>query len=205
LLEELEAKGYCFQNVVALQDQNDPLPLEAIRTILKWLPHVYDEHLGTGDCLLRSLYSAGEQYDPSVLIDLFENSDHNETVKSCIGRVLSLTPTGNISGWLKYQLSHKPHSFGRAGLLDGIVPKGDFQSKEELKQFLIAIFDKYAYYEAFQRLFQKYGDPEDIPFLVLKSQQLENKRTAREIRKVADKISTRKRAARFPQRNNIQR
>jgi hypothetical protein len=132
------------------------------------------------------------------LIDLFENSDLNETLKSTIGYVLSISNTTEIKNWLLSQLKDKEHSFGRAGLLDGIVPKGNFKTKEELKKFLFEIFDKYSYYEAFQKLVQRYSLTDDIPFIEQKAQDADTKSKARQLMKIAEKIRTRKRTPSFP-------
>ncbi len=198
LVSDLNNKGYNYSGINHLFKQDDPLPLEVVNVILKWLPKVYEEHLGSGECLVRSLISAGEPFDPSVLIDLFENSDLNETIKCTIAYVISISKTTNVTDWLKSQLLNEEHSFGRAGLLDGIVPKGGFKTKDELREFLKAIFDKYAYYEYLQKLFQKYGSKDDVQFLEENASTMSNKRTAREVLKVAEKIRNKKREAKFP-------
>jgi hypothetical protein len=198
LIDELESKGYHFEDIDHLKEQNEPLPLEVIEIILKWLPKIYDEHLGAGDCLVRSLISAGEEFDPFILIDLFENSHHNKSIKWGIAYVLAVSKTYNITNWLKNQLFIEPPSFEGAGFIWGLVPKGGFKTKAELIEFLKAIFSKYAYYDSFLKLFQKYGSKEDIPFLEQEAALQTNKKTEKEILKVVDKIRNRKREAKFP-------
>lgn len=198
LIAELKEKGYHFRGINHLFHQTKPLPIEASNIILKWLPDIYKEHIGAGECLVRALISAGEPFDPSVLIDLFENSDLNDTLKCTIGYVLSISNTYDIEQWLKNELLEKDHSFARAGLLKGIVPKGHFRTKKELKSFLYQIFDKYSNYETFQKLVQKYSMIDDIPFIEQKAEQAETKRKSKELFKVADKIRTRKRIPIFP-------
>lgn len=198
LVNELKSVGFKFRDINHLFKQNDPLPLEACNIILKWLPEIYNEHIGSGECLVRSLISAGEPFDPAILIDLFENSDLNETLKCTIGYVLSISKTTTIRNWLLKQLLNKEHSFARAGLLDGIVPKGGFETKEALRDFLFQIFDKYSYYETFQKLVQRYSSASDIPFIEQKAKGADTKRKARELLKVVDKIRTRKRIPKYP-------
>lgn len=197
-ISDLRNAGFQFLDINHLYKQNDYLPIAAINIILKWLPEIYQEHIGSGECLVRSLICPSDKYDPAVLIDLFENGDLNETLKSTIGYVLSVSNTTDIKDWLLSQLSDKEHSFGRAGLLDGIVPKGHFQTRDELKKFLFDIFDKYSYYEAFQKLVQKYSSTSDIPFIEQKAQEADSKTTARQLIKVAEKIRNRKRTPGFP-------
>lgn len=197
-VRELNSKGYKYSGINHLFKQDEPLPLEVVNIILKWLPEVYKEHLGSGECLVRSLISSGEPFDPSVLIDLFENSDLNETNKCSIAFVISISKTTDVTNWLRGQLLNEAHSFGRAGLLHGIVPKGGFTEKDELREFFKAIFDKYAYYESLQKLIQKYGFRDDISFLEQKAKEIENKRTAIEVLKVAEKLRNKKREAKFP-------
>jgi hypothetical protein len=197
-ISDLNDAGFQFRDINHLYKQNDYLPLGAINVILRWLPDIYKEHIGSGECLVRSLICKSDKYNPTVLIDLFENSDLNETLKSTIGYVLSISNTTEIKNWLLSQLKDKEHSFGRAGLLDGIVPKGNFKTKEELKKFLFEIFDKYSYYEAFQKLVQRYSLTDDIPFIEQKAQDADTKSKARQLMKIAEKIRTRKRTPSFP-------
>lgn len=198
LISDLNDAGFQFRDITHLYKQNEYIPIGAINIILKWLPEIYKEHIGSGECLVRSLICQGDKYNPAVLIDLFENSDLNETLKSTIGYVLSISNTTGIKDWLLTQLLDKEHSFGRAGLLDGIVPKGNFKTKDELKKFLFEIFDKYSYYESFQKLVQRYSSADDIQFIEQKAQEADTKTIARQLMKVAEKIRTRKRIPSFP-------
>jgi hypothetical protein len=170
LISDLNNAGFQFRDINHLFNQNDYLPIDAINIILKWLPEIYMEHIGSGECLVRSLICKSDKYDPAILIDLFENSQLNETLKSTIGYVLSISNTTDIKNWLLSQLLDKEHSFGRAGLLKGIVPKGQFKTQNELKKFLFEIFDKYSYYETFQKLVQRYSSIDDIHFIEQKAQ-----------------------------------
>ncbi len=198
LISDLNDTGFQFRDINHLYKQNDYLPISAINIILKWLPEIYKEHIGSGECLVRSLICQSDKYNPGILIDLFENSDLNETLKSTIGYVISTSNTTDIKDWLLPQLLDKEHSFGRAGLLDGIVPKGHFKTKDELKKFLFEIFDKYSSYEAFQKLVQRYSSTDDIHFVEQKAQEADTKTQARQLMKVAEKIRTRKRTPSFP-------
>jgi hypothetical protein len=198
LFDELKRAGYKFSGINHLYKQQGFLSLEACNIILKWLPEIYKERIGSGECLVRSLICPSDTYNPEVLIDLFENSDLNETLKSTIGYVLSISNTTDIKEWLLHQLSDNEHSFARAGLLNGIVKKGDFKTKEEVKHFLFQIFDKYSHYETFQKLVQKYSVMSDIPYIERKANEADNKRKSRELMKVAEKIRIRTRIPKFP-------
>ena len=198
LISDLNNAGYHFRDINHLYKQDNYLPIGAINIILRWLPEIYKEHLGSGECLVRSLICQSDQYNPAVLINLFENSELNETLKNTIGHVLSFSNTTAIKDWLLSQLLDKEHSFGRAGLLGGIVPKGDFKTKDELKKFLFEIFDKYSYYETFQKLVQRYSSTDDIYFIEQKAQEANTIAKARQLMKVAEKIRTRKRTPSFP-------
>jgi hypothetical protein len=112
--------------------------------------------------------------------------------------VLSVSNTLDITDWLRHQLLFEEHSFKRAGLLSGILTKCKLEDRNGLLSFLKAIFDRYAYYEDFQKLFQKYGSIDDIPFLEQKLSTLDNKVTARQITKVIEKLKNKKRIAKFP-------
>ena len=197
LLDDLKQHGYNFADINHLYKQSEPLPIVACDIILDRLPEIYSEHIGSGECLVRALISAGEPFDPTVLIDLFVNSNLNDTLKCTIGYVLSISKTYDIDKWLRDQLLNQEHSFKRAGLISGIVPKGKFQTKEELKAFLVEIFDKYSYYEDFLKLFQKYGPINDVPFLEQKSFEADTKRKSREILRIAEKIKNRRRIPKF--------
>ena len=198
LFAELSSGGFKFRGINHLYKQQKFLPLEACNIILKWLPEIYKEQIGAGDCLVRSLICPSDTFNPAILIDLFEHGDLNDTLKQSIGYVLSIANTNDIRKWLLHQLLDNEHSFARAGLLSGIVPKGGFKTKEELKHFLFQIFDKYSYYEAFQKLVQKYSSISDIPFIEQKAIEADTKRKSRELMKVADKIRKRKRIPKFP-------
>src|SRR5687767_14301481 len=124
LFDELKNAGFKFRGINHLYKQQNFLPLKACNIILKWLPDIYKEHIGSGECLVRSLICPTDAYNPKVLIDLFENGDLNDTLKCTIGYVLSISNTTDIREWLLHQLLDKEHAFARAGLLNGIVPKG---------------------------------------------------------------------------------
>jgi hypothetical protein len=198
LIADLKKAGFNFRDIDHLFRQKRHLPITAVNIILKWLPDVYNKHLGSGDCLVRSLIAKTDQYDPGILIDLFENSNYNESIKWTIAYVLSITNTTPIGDWLLSQLLDKEHSFARAGLLAGIVLKGNFSSSDELRSFLLKIFDKYCRYETFQKLIQKYAALEDVQIIEEKAAQIADKSTQKALQKVVDKIRARKRLSKYP-------
>ena len=141
-LAELDGKGYKYHTVsdIFRLECVDPLVVE---TILKWLPELYAEHFGTADILVRALISAKEPFDPTLLIDLFENSDLNFYLKTAIGLALAYGKTPGISIWLKNQLFTKEYSIERGVLVEGLFAKGGFKTEREYMSFLKSIFDKY--------------------------------------------------------------
>ncbi len=89
LLGELEKNGFSYDDIDDLDNHIDFYSPIVVEIILRWLPHVYDEHLGSGICVARSLINGTMQaYDPAILIDLFENSNHNASIKSGIDMFL---------------------------------------------------------------------------------------------------------------------
>lgn len=163
-LNELKAQEYNYRSIHEIYKEKE-LNQKVVELILKWLPSVYEEDLGSGDQLVRSLISASKPYDPTVLIDLFENSSFNKTIKWGIAYVLSVSKTYDISDWIKDQLLNRESSFERDGLIEGLVKKGGIKDRIELMSILKELFDKYCYFEGFMKLFMKYGGKDDVSFL----------------------------------------
>ena len=184
LLTELDGKGYKYQAVsdIFRLECVDPIVVE---TILKWLPELYAEHYGTADILVRALISAKEPFDPTLLIDLFENSDLNFYLKTAIGLALAYGKTPDISGWLKNQLLTMEYSVERGVLVEGLFAKGGFKTEREYMDFLKLIFDKY-HNDTVLKIFKKIGNAEDIQFLVDKS-RLADAKLAKKIKKALGK------------------
>lgn len=164
MLKELELLGYCYSNIHDIYKQKK-LPPDIVDVMLDWLPDIYNEHLGSGDQLVRSLISADKAFDPSILINLFENNSLNDAIKWGIGHVLAVAKTKDISGWIQDQLLNQNYTFYRSSLLNSLEKKAGIKDAAELMIFLKKIFDKYAYFETYQKLFKKYADDNDIPFL----------------------------------------
>ncbi|HVU57559.1 MAG TPA: hypothetical protein VHD83_20995 [Puia sp.] len=184
LIKELKENGFSYSNVDKIYIKQALEPVE-VEIVLKWLPELYKEHLGTGDQAVRSLMSAKRVFDPSLLIDLFENSDLNETIKAGIGLTLSYANTTDISEWMKDQLLDKELRMERYALIDGLLKKGKFSSVKEYMNFLKKIFDRYGG-EDILKLFKKYGDKDDMLFLAEKAKKAEPK-FAKAINKVIEK------------------
>jgi hypothetical protein len=219
-LEELETNGFYYKNIDAIFCQNK-IQKDVVHTALVWLPAIYEEHLGSGDHLVRALIGADEPFDPTVLIDLFENSNYNKVIKCSISYVLAIAKTHDITNWFRDQLLLKKSAFERAGLLYGITNKAGITDRDELMGFLQHLFDKYSHFGTYQKLYQKYARLEDVIFL---EQKLANpnltdfvkfveeadlifgdnkakdvpKRFHREISKMVEKIKQRKKEFRFP-------
>lgn len=166
LIKELKKKGFNYKNSEDIYKVKLYPPVPEI--ILKWLPLVYSQHLGTGDILVRSLISSVEPFQSKALVDLFENSDYNEVVKWSIGYVLSISKTEDISNWILDQLINKGSSFSRSSFLYAIKNKLEFKSKIEITELLKSIFDKYFYYENYRKMYKKYAEVGDIKFLLQK-------------------------------------
>lgn len=122
LLNELKELGHNYANVNEVFTKSR-IESDEVGVILKWLPSVYNEHVGSADQLVRSLISATSPYNANVLIDLFESATLNKSLKSSIAHVLSYSPTHDISKWMIYQLSNEPYSFEKASLIAGILEK----------------------------------------------------------------------------------
>lgn len=195
MLKELEEAGHKYRDIDEIFKQRK-ISLHAVKVILKWLPDIYVEHLGSGDQLVRSLISAEEPFDPAILIDLFETSDYNFSIKGGIAIVLSYAKTVDISDWIKEQLLNKPYSLERVGLVPGLEKKGGFNSSEELIKFLGLIFDKYSMNWLFD-IYKKYADEDDIDFL-LDKMNIADAKKKKEISKLIIAIQKRKKVYKFP-------
>jgi hypothetical protein len=49
LFDELKSAGFKFRGINHLYKQKVFLPLKACNIILKWLPAIYKEHIGSGE------------------------------------------------------------------------------------------------------------------------------------------------------------
>ena len=179
-----------------------PLPLNVVNIILKWLPRIYEEHVGSGEHLIRALVLTEEDFDPKVIIDLFENTDYNSSLKWTMAYVLSISRVGDVSSYIKNQLFNKPENFERAGFLSALEANADFKSRDELVEALKRLFDKYIFHGKIFLLFRKFGRKEDIPFLEKRLKNSDKKKT-REIEKVILGIKNRKREPVFPQKKKF--
>jgi hypothetical protein len=187
LIDELKGIGSVYKDLDHIYVQKS-LNAQEVKLILKWLPPIYDEHLGSGHIMARSLISATEPYDPSILIDLFENSSFNRTIKWGIAYVLSESKTKDISDWIIDQLLNKEVSFERAGLISGIEKKVGFD-ETQINEFYKRIFDRYPM--AILEYFKKKGTVADIDFLLDKF-YIADKNIKKEIERVIKHIQKKK-------------
>lgn len=188
MLQELKGIGYGYKDAMDLYQSNE-LEKDVVKVILKWLPEAYSEHYGTADILTRSLIGAKEPFDPAILINLFDNTDLNFSLKDGIARALVYSKTGDISEWLKDQLSNKEYALERITLVQGLNNKGRFATEKDLMNFLKKIFRKYHDKEVL-KLFEKFGDPTDILFLRQTATVMDNK-VVKQITKVIFSVTKR--------------
>ena len=164
--------------------------------ILKWLPAIYEMHIGSGDFLIRSLISTEEPFSPDVIIRLFEESSYNSTLKWTMAYVLSIGKTTDIAAWVIDQLKNNPPTFERYGFFWALDRKVGLKTKDELFVLLQEVFAAY-FGEEPLRLYRKYGRETEIPFLEEQLKTADTKGT-REIRKVIEAIKNRKKTFVFP-------
>jgi hypothetical protein len=194
MIGELDAAGFSYYDVNYIFRKKELQP-EEVTIILKWLPDIYTEHIGTGDILVRSLIAAKEAFDPAVVIALLDREDLNDSVKCGPAVTLAYASTWDISTWLRKRL--EVYRFESALLIAGLPAKGGFGTREELLDFLKRIFDKYCCCESWFRVFRKYATKEEIPFLQ-NGQDLGNKLTRSESIKSINMINARKKTFKFP-------
>lgn len=185
VLEELKEVGCDYQDVEAIFKNDKLLPIE-VEIILRYLPSIYREHVGTGDVLVRSLLSATKPINPKVLIDLYDNSDLNSCLKWSVGYVIAKARTTDVSDWLKARLLENS-TFQSSSLINAINKKLVFQSDKNLKTFIRNIFDGYIKFEAYQKLLVKYLNKDDRDFILDKCANLPEK-LKKECLKVISKI-----------------
>jgi len=178
-LAELQELGYYYPDINTIYKQKNLASYE-VEIILKWIPNIYIEHLGSGDQLVRSLISTEEPFNPEPLIKFFEKNIYNSSVMWGVAHVLAVSNTYDISNWIKNQLLNEHYTFQRSGLLPGIVNKVHFNSSEERIIFLKKIFLKYLPGDYMFKLFKKYGMKSDITFL--------EKEKAKACKKISDEI-----------------
>lgn len=185
LIEELAKQGYKYKDIQQIFSGRKSLEPIEVDLILKWLPQIYEEQLGAGVILAQSLRLAKEPFDPSLLIELFEKSNLNSSVKSGIGYAIILSKTGDISRWLKGHLLKKNITFENGALVMGLPERGGFKNRDELKEFLELIFEKYPI--TVLELYNKIGNKDDVDFL-LEQIKKADKKLSKEIEKTLKKI-----------------
>jgi hypothetical protein len=161
LIRELSKLGYRYKHIDDIYKQKS-LPPAVVAVILKWFERVYEEHLGSGDQLVRSLISSAEPFDPTVLIDFFEKNKYNKSIMWGVGYVIAVAKTFEISKWLREQIKNEHPTFEREALVYGLPEKGNFSSITDLKSFLQDIFPKYPL--AVLELYKKIGKKDDVIF-----------------------------------------
>lgn len=95
-----------------------------------------------------------------------------------------------------------PASFERAGFIPGLEVNANFESREELMDFLKKIFDKYLSFGRILLLFKSYGILSDIHFLEHRLKEADPKKK-KEIEKVIITIKSKKKEPIFPEKNKF--
>jgi hypothetical protein len=197
MLDEIAALGYERPTVTLLHHTITPIEKVVVDIILKWLPNIYEESIGTGHHLLWSLLNSADDFNPEALIKLYEQSDLNEILKQAIAIMLSTAKVGNISTYLRNCLLNYPASHASAGFLSAIDANCNFESREELINFIQIIFTKFIYYEKVFILYNKYAWKEDIEFLLQVKAEIDNNKYITQLSKLIAKISNKKRKPLF--------
>ena len=147
LLDEIAALGYERPTIDLLHHTSTPLPGSVVEIIIKLLPCIYQEHIGSGEHLVRALINTHDHFNPEVLIDLYEKSVLNEGLKQSIAHVISISKAGDVSNYVRKSLLNKPASHASAGFLSALTANCKFSTRDELMEFLKLIFLKFSYYE----------------------------------------------------------
>lgn len=201
LIEELKQKGFNYPDINYLFHKKILLPKSAVRVILNWLPLMYEENVGAGNGLVRSLISADEPFDPSLLINLFQKSVYNTSIKFGLAYTLAMAKTYDIAEWMQETLVNHTQPFESVGLLFGLPAKGNFNNVAHLVSFLKTIFDKYSFFEQYFKLLKKYASKDDIPFLEERAKNAD-KKLSMEISKTIEAILKRKNEPKLPKVDN---
>lgn len=203
MLKEITPLGFMKNPTIQkLHFSKKPLPPDVVNVILKWLPRIYEEHIGSGEHLIRALVFTESEFEPKVIIDLFENSNYNSSLKWTMAHVLSISRVGDISKYITDQLFNKPATFERAGFLSSFEVNANFDTKDELINGIKKVFEKYSFFERIFLLFKKYGTLEDIPFLQDQLAKSDSKR-GKEIKKIIESIKNKKRLPVFPKKKKF--
>lgn len=187
LIIDINLLGYNFLDLDDINRQKS-IDINVIDCILRYIPKLFQEHTGTGIIACQCLLKSNTNFDPFVLIKLFENKELNFSIKSSIGFVIADANTKDISNWLKKQLSDKNFSLEKCSLINALPRKGGFKSNTELIEFVKGIFDNYINNEDILKIFKKHGTYEDVIFLKNKLSTV-NKPLQRKVQKVIDLLS----------------
>ena len=64
MLDEIQDLGYERPTIDSLHKSSVSLPPDVVGVILKWLPKIYDGHVGAGEHLIRALINAEQPFGP---------------------------------------------------------------------------------------------------------------------------------------------
>ncbi len=198
MLDEIEQLGYVRPTIDMLHKSSTKLSSEVVEIILKWLPAVYDNRIGSGEHLIRALITTKEPFNPSVIIDLFDNSNLNDSLKWTMAYVLSIANIFDTSAYIRDQLFNKPSDFKRRGFLASLDKNALFEDRKQLLFALRKLFDKYDADEYILKLFKKYGSDNEIVFLENRLSKIYDQKKRDEIEKIIIGIKKRKKETKFP-------
>jgi hypothetical protein len=192
MLDEISLLGYERPSINLLHHTTTILEENVVDLILKWLPLIYNESIAKGNHLIWALLNTRKSFKPDVLIDLYENSDLNETLKQTIAHILSVGKVNDLSFYLKEKLLNEKASHTSAGFLSAIAGNCNFKSRFELMEFVKLIFDKFFFYESIEKIYVKYGWKDDIAYLENKLAECGNSKDAKRIGRMINKIIAKK-------------
>jgi len=168
LIQDLKSKGYKFIDADNLF-RSKSLNSEVVNIILYHLSSIYEEHIGTGDTLVRSLLAAEDEFDSSILVKLFNNKQYNKSIKWSIAYVLAKGKSNISEKWFLNNL-RKPdekNSFEYSGLLWGIPEKLISKDSKNIRALILDIMPIYYKDDQFQKLLKKYFYKQDCSMLLL--------------------------------------
>jgi hypothetical protein len=109
ILAELREVGFAVSSLGELRQRYGPLTTEAIRVLLRWLPHV--TALSIQEAIVRDLAYVTETFDVRPLLTVFERTS-SESLRWAIANTLAELRPLDARSWVTQALGRR--EFGRA-------------------------------------------------------------------------------------------